>query len=138
MMMHADGKPLVLVLEDEALIGITLQDDLEEAGYQVAGPFMNCAAALGWLRAGTPHAAILDASLKDGSCAEVASELDRRNVPFLIYSGHREDHPLLTEFPHVTWIEKPAASPVLLEACRQLLAGQAASGGRSHRFCVNR
>jgi len=123
MIKHADSKPLVLVLEDEALIGITIQDDLEEAGYRVAGPFTSCAEALDWLHAHTPDAAILDAALKDGSCSEIALELDHREVPFLIYSGHREDQQLLSEFQHIAWIEKPAASPVLLEACRQLLAG---------------
>jgi hypothetical protein len=43
-------------------------------------------------------------------------------VPFLIYSGHREDRQLLPDLDHITWIEKPAASSVLVQACRQLLA----------------
>lgn len=123
MITHADGKPVVLVLEDEALIGITLQDDLLDAGYQVAGPFTSCAAALDWLEDNTPDTAILDAALKDGSCHRIAVELDSRGVPFLIYSGHREDHRALAEFQRSAWIEKPAASSVLMEACRQLLVG---------------
>ena len=69
------------------------------------------------------HMAILDAALKDGPCREIALELSRRGVPFLIYSGHHEDRQLLAEFPHVTWIEKPVPSSVLVEACQQLLVG---------------
>ena len=67
--------------------------------------------------------AILDAALKDGSCREIALELTRRGVPFLIYSGHQEDRQLLAEFHHVTWIEKPVPSAVLVQACQQLLVG---------------
>jgi hypothetical protein len=50
-------------------------------------------------------------------------ELSRREVPFLIYSGHHEDRELLAEFHHVTWIEKPVPSAVLVQACQQLLVG---------------
>ena len=31
--------PLVLLVEDEALIALVLADDVETAGYDVAGPF---------------------------------------------------------------------------------------------------
>ena len=119
---QADDRPLVLLLEDEALIVINLQDDLQDAGYEVAGPFVTCAAALEWLGTNTPNTAILDATLKDGPCREVALELSRRDVPFLIYSGHHEDRQLLSEFHHVVWIEKPVPAAVLVHACQQLPA----------------
>ncbi len=120
---HPDSRPLVLILEDEALIGLNLQDELQDEGYKVAGPFATCAAALSWLQTATPATAILDAALKDGSCREIALELTRREVPFLIYSGYHEDSQLLAEFQHATWIEKPVPSSVLVEACQQLLVG---------------
>ena len=119
----AGSKPLVLVLEDEALIAFNLHDELQDAGYAVAGPFTTCSAALEWLQTGTPQTAILDAALKDGSCREIALELSRHGVPFLIYSGNHEDRQLLAEFHHVTWIEKPVPSAVLVQACQQLLVG---------------
>ena len=120
---NSNSRPLVLVLEDEALIGLNLRDDLQDAGYRVEGPFTTCAAALSWLETATPDTAILDAALKDGPCREIALELGRRDVPFIIYSGYHEDRQLLAEFPQVTWIEKPAPSSVLIEACQQLLVG---------------
>jgi DNA-binding response OmpR family regulator len=123
MTQQPQGKPLALVLEDEALIALDLQDELQDAGYEVAGPFTTCAAALEWLRTQTPDIAILDAALKDGPCREIALELSRREVPFLIYSGHHEDRQLLAEFDHVTWIEKPVPPSVLVQACQQLLVG---------------
>ena len=121
---HPDSRPLVLVLEDEALIGLNLRDDLQDAGYRVEGPFNTCTAALEWLEMATPDTAILDAALKDGPCRAIAQELTRREVPFLIYSGYHEDRQLLAEFPHVTWIEKPAPCSVLVETCQQLLVGR--------------
>jgi DNA-binding response OmpR family regulator len=123
MTQQATSRPLVLVLEDEALIALNLQDELQDAGYAIAGPFITCAAALEWLGTHTPDAAVLDAALKDGPCREIAQELSRREVPFLIYSGHHEDRQLLAEFQHVTWIEKPVPPGVLIEACQQLLVG---------------
>jgi DNA-binding response OmpR family regulator len=115
------SKPQVLVLEDEALIALNLQDELQDSGHEVVGPFTDCSAALGWLQTATPDMAILDATLNDGSCHSVAAELSRRRVPFLIYSGHQEDRQLLSEFNHITWIEKPVPSGVLVQECQQLL-----------------
>jgi DNA-binding response OmpR family regulator len=119
----AGSKPLVLVLEDEALIALDLQDELQDAGHEVAGPFTACSAALEWLRTATPDLAILDATLNDGSCHIVAVELSRRGVPFLIYSGHLGDEQLLAEFQNIIWIEKPVPSAVLAQECQQLLVG---------------
>ena len=117
----ANSRPHALVLEDEALIALNLQDELQDAGYEVGGPFTTCAAALTWLQTGTPALAILDAALNDGPCNRVAEELTRREVPFLIYSGHQENLHLLPDFQHVTWIEKPVPPAVLVQACQQLV-----------------
>jgi len=118
---QATRRPLVLVVEDEAIIALNIHDELQDAGYRVAGPFTTCLAALEWLEIATPDAAILDAVLKDGPCREIALALSCRKVPFLIYSGHCEDHPMLGEFHHVTWIEKPIRIEELIQACQQLL-----------------
>lgn len=119
----SNSRPLVLVLEDVALIALNLQNELQDSGYEVAGPFTDCSAALDWLRTATPDMAILDATLNDGSCHSVASELSLRRVPFLIYSGYQDDQQLLAEFCHITWIEKPVPAAVLIQECQQLLVG---------------
>jgi two-component system, response regulator PdtaR len=119
---HASSGPLVLVLEDEAIIAIDVQDELQDRGYRVAGPFTSCADALEWLQSATPDLAILNSVVKDRGCQEIALELSRRKVPFLIYSGHSEEMQLLAEFHHITWVEKPVPPSVLTEECRKLLA----------------
>jgi DNA-binding response OmpR family regulator len=106
----------VLLLEDEALIAVALQDDLEEAGYEVVGPFAACVDALAWLESNKPDLAILDTVLKDGPCKEVALRLTRLGVPFLVYSGLAEDMNALPELASATWVEKPATAQALLQA----------------------
>ena len=117
----------VLLLEDEALIAVALQDDLEEAGYEVAGPFAACVDALAWLESNKPDLAILDTVLKDGPCKEVALRLTSVGVPFLVYSGLAEDMNALPEPASATWVEKPATTQVLLQALAGLRNRVAAS-----------
>src|SRR5829696_6946841 len=97
----------VLVAENDALIGLNLQDELERGGYDVAGPFPTCSEALDWLTANRPDAAVLDVHLRDGACVELATELTRLRVPFAVYSGELEAD-TLPEFKGAKWIEKPA------------------------------
>jgi len=119
--MDQSDRRLVLIVEDEAIIAVNLQDEFQDAGFKVAGPFTTCGAALEWLGNATPHAAVLDSMLSDGACRDIARDLSRRNVPFLVYSGHRSDDALRAEFPTVTWIEKPAPPAALIEACQSLI-----------------
>jgi len=116
------SRPLVLILEDEAVIALNLRDELQDAGYSIGGPFTTCADALAWLQTNTPDLAVLDTVLKDGPCGGVARELAGRELFYQSYSEHREDNELLAGFHHVRWIEKPVPPSVLIEECRQLLA----------------
>lgn len=106
----------VLLIEDECIIALTLQDELEAAGYEVMGPFTTCAAALDALSRRTPDTAILDTALKDGTCHKVAEELNRRGVPFIVYSGYRRSANQSIELQDAIWIEKPALSTAVLKA----------------------
>jgi DNA-binding NarL/FixJ family response regulator len=78
------SRPVCMLVEDEALIALALEDGLAEAGYEIAGPFASCADALASLAERVPDVAILDATLKDGSCQEVARELRRLDVTSLV------------------------------------------------------
>ena len=111
---------IILIAEDEGIVALCLGDDLTEAGYEIVGPFATCAEAMRFLEDGTPDLAVLDPLLKDGSCQELASELARRGVPFVIYSGNRRDTEALAEFGNATWVEKPAASEAIIEALSAL------------------
>ena len=110
-----------LIAEDEAIIAMALADDLEEAGYHVLGPIDKCSAVLESLAHARPDLAILDTKLRDGPSYEIARELRRWGVPFVIYSGHqrtKDPHPAFAESP---WVEKPATPTEVLAALRPLV-----------------
>jgi DNA-binding response OmpR family regulator len=113
-MTHHHSHGGCLVVEDQALIGMALEAFLEDAGLE-ASLVSSGAQALSWLETATPDFVVLDYSLKDGPCTELARELVRRAVPFIIYSGHRRLS-LPVEFGDIVWIEKPAPRETLLTA----------------------
>lgn len=81
------AQPRCMIVEDQALIGMSLEASLEEAGFQVAGVFMSNAQALQWLEGDAPDIAVLDIMIKDGTSLEIARALKRLGVPFAVYSG---------------------------------------------------
>jgi DNA-binding response OmpR family regulator len=107
---------LVLFVEDEVIVAMNLQDELEEAGYAVVGPFDTCAGALAWLENETPDLAVLDTVLKDGTCGALAAELVRRGVGFVLWSGHLQDEQTLQEFTDAVWVKKPSTHTAILDA----------------------
>jgi DNA-binding response OmpR family regulator len=122
----------VLLVEDDALVAMNLQDELEEAGYTVAGPFNTCSGALGWLVNQTPDLALIDTILKDGTCKTLAAELTRRGVAFVLWSGHQQDEQTLHEFKDTAWVKKPSTHTDLLHALADLKkeAGRASTESR--------
>jgi len=108
-----------MIVEDQALIGMSIEAFLEDAGFSVAGPFLSCADALRWLENNTPQMAVLDVSLRDGTSLLIAKELKERNTPFAVYSGLPITTSLPKEFQDVPWLEKPAPREELI----QTLAG---------------
>jgi DNA-binding response OmpR family regulator len=108
-----------MVLEDQALIGMSLEAYLEEAGYRTAGPFPTIVGALAWLESNTPDIALLDVLLRDGPCTRVVRELRSRRVPFAIYSGLRPGT-RTPELEGVPWLEKPLAREELVRVLAEL------------------
>ena len=117
------GEPLVLIVEDEALIAWDLADACRDEQLRVAGPFASCAEAFNFLKAQVPDAAILDAVLTDGSCLELALDLRKRGVPLVIYSG-ASDVVQSPELEGALTVEKPSPAEVVVLAVRKLLSGQ--------------
>ncbi|MET0743680.1 MAG: response regulator [Microvirga sp.] len=117
----AGSLPRCMVVEDEVLIALMIEDCLVDGGYGAVGPFRSGSEALAWLRTDTPEAAILDVSLADGACIELAAELGRRGIPFLVHSGHRAGD-LPPELHGAPWIEKPCTRADLMAALTLVLA----------------
>jgi DNA-binding NarL/FixJ family response regulator len=114
-------RPVVLVAEDEAILGIEIAEALENEGFEVAGPFATCAAAESWLHAHAPiHAAILDSSLRDGPCEKLAHDLTVWGVPFIVHSGHGAPADITAPFSGVPWFVKLVPVEALMRALHDL------------------
>ena len=84
---------IILLVEDEALIALTLEMTLSEAGYTVLGPVATVQRALELARQEVPDLALVNINLRDGGNGiELARELRTRwMVPVLFVSGQRSD-----------------------------------------------
>jgi len=110
-----------MIVEDQALIGMSLEASLEEAGFAVEGPFMSNAQALRWLENDAPDIALLDIMIRDGTSIEIARTLKSRGIPFAIYTGlpPKADRP--PELRNVPWLEKPISREALTAALEELM-----------------
>src|SRR5689334_23353473 len=108
-----------MIVEDQALIGMSLEAFLEDAGFDVTGIFVSNVQALTWLESNAPDIAILDIMIKDGTSLETARALKGRGVPFVIYSGLTPtDCPV--ELRNVPWLEKPVSRETLVAVLQRL------------------
>lgn len=78
----------------------------------------SCADAMNWLQFKTPAVAVLDISLQDGECTEVAATLVERQVPFVVHSGYVDGASEV--FLQGRWIDKPAEPQAILDAVEAL------------------
>jgi DNA-binding response OmpR family regulator len=115
------ARPCCLIAEDQALIGMSLEAYLDDMGFVVAGPFTTQAQALAWLATNKPNLAILDYKLGEGTCAEIARELNTRGVPVIVYSGTRRGVDVPPELQAACWLEKPVPRSALLKVVTELL-----------------
>ena len=85
----------VLVVEDDALIALDISRQLTDAGFQVIGPAISVAKALGLIGDRGCDIAVLDVNLGNKETSEpIAHELRARGTPFIVLSGYaREQHP---------------------------------------------
>jgi len=122
---------IVLVAQEETVVGLALEDALTEAGYTVAGVFATSSAALEWLENRRADAAILDFSLHDGPSVDLLRELKSRGVPILLYSAFNKLRDEFRELPHIM---KPGTFDQIVNALDKLLLGaDSASSGSSQR-----
>lgn len=119
-MVYDDARPVVLLTEDNALVGLDLRDTLEAAGYRVAGPFVRTTDALFWLARETPDLALLDVMLADGPSNALAHALRESGVPFVVYSGRRPSDTFASDFVGAPWLDKSAKPDVIANRLGEL------------------
>ena len=97
----------VLVVEDDALLGLDIVQQLIDAGFEVVGPAISVAKALSLLGETACDVAVLDVNLGSETAEPVALELRARRTPFVVLSGYSsEQHP--PSFHGAPMLSKPA------------------------------
>jgi DNA-binding NtrC family response regulator len=115
MIAHTSVQPSCVIIEDQALIAMSLEAYFEDVGFAVH-TLTSIAQAQAWLKDNTPELAILDFMLRDGPATQLAGELHSRGVPFIVYSGYARHLGVPTQLQEVPWLEKPTRREDLLNA----------------------
>jgi DNA-binding response OmpR family regulator len=109
----------VLVVEDDYLVGLTICDLLEGAGYMVLGPAVTGEEAVSLALDERPELVLMDvrlAGVMDG--VDAAIEIARSGIRSLFVSAHSDSQTRnrgAAAKPH-GWLEKPFGNAELLEA----------------------
>lgn len=112
----------VLVAEDELIIGVDLCDTVEEAGFEVQGPYYTASSAIASLEKRTPDLAILDVRLDDGVVYPLADKLFAANVPVIFHSGEVTPREVSGRYPKARALAKPCPPRQIIETMREALA----------------
>lgn len=107
----------ILLVEDEAIIGLDLRKCLQSSGAQVTGPVPTLVKALAASETLTFDCAILDLKIIGGDIAPVADLLCEKGVPIVFHTGHGQTEELKRQWPGCEVLVKPgdfAGLPVML------------------------
>ncbi len=96
----------VMIVEDEALVGLVLADQLAEIGVSVVGPCSSVAEATAAAIENDLDAAILDVNLGNELVYPVADFLSSRGIPFVFVTGYGQES-IDRRFADTTVLEKP-------------------------------
>jgi PAS domain S-box-containing protein len=105
----------IMVVEDEALVALSLNDFLSELGYSVVGPVGRLTDALRILNQANVDAAILDVNLAGEFVYPLAELLRTRNIPFVFATGYSSES-IDPRFGDISVLQKPIDRQTL-EAC---------------------
>ncbi|MBX9776517.1 MAG: response regulator [Xanthobacteraceae bacterium] len=81
----------VLLVEDEALVGMMMTDFLRDIGFHVVGPFGCVSEAIDAIDQEQLQAAVLDINLRGELIYDLADELTGRGVPIVFVTGYGAD-----------------------------------------------
>ena len=87
-MSQAATRCRVLVVEDEPLIGMVIEDAVEDLGHEVVGPTGKLDEALELATHEPLDFAILDINIRGGNSYPVADMLLQRGLPMLLTTGY--------------------------------------------------
>lgn len=114
-----EGRPRILVVEDEMMVAMGLEMALEDAGYQVVGPFGRLDQALKAARSEQMDMALLDVNVRGDEVFPVARILSARGIPYAFLTGYgRESLP--AEFLSGCVLSKPFQAATLVATVKSM------------------
>jgi CheY-like chemotaxis protein len=118
--MGGAGDKRILIVEDEPIVAISLQDMLEDLGYEVVGPAFRVPAALALAAGEAIDAAILDVNMDGADSYCVAERLRERGIPYLFATGYGREG-LEPGHENAAVLQKPYREAQVDAALRSLL-----------------
>src|SRR5688572_13074237 len=111
----------ILIVEDEAMIALSMQSVLEALGWVVVDVAMTSANALALIEGDRRNfdAVMLDLNLGGEIASDVARALDTRGIPFVITTGY-DDATHLGSFAGRPIVKKPVLDAELAHALNSL------------------
>lgn len=100
----------VLIVEDEAMIGLQLEQNLSAAGCEIVGVATTVEEALDLIDRRDPAGAVVDINLGGTASFPVGDRLLEKGVPFVFCSGYADDAAIPERFAHVPLLVKPFES----------------------------
>jgi CheY-like chemotaxis protein len=102
----------IMIVEDEALVAISMSDLMTEFGFAVVGPFGKLKDATTALKKGGVDAAILDINLGGELVYSLADSLAAKNVPFVFVTGYGTES-IDRRFANIRVMQKPVDRQML-------------------------
>ncbi len=112
---------VVLVVEDEPLVGLDIAAALKSKGAHVLAAH-TVAHALTVVDRVKLSAAVLDIKLNGGDCSPVCERLSQRGIPFAFYTGYSN---ALNGWANAPIITKPALDTQIVDTVAALCNGHA-------------
>jgi PAS domain S-box-containing protein len=116
---NSEGKPYILLVEDEPLVAMMMNGFLDQLDCHVVGPCNTPFEALAFLKDNALDGAILDINLGGETVYPVADALVRLGIPFVFVTGYGSES-VDSRFSQVKRLEKPIGFESLRETVREL------------------
>lgn len=110
----------VLLVEDEAILAMSVEDMLTQLGCVVVGPALTIAHASALASSERLDAALLDINVGGGNSFAIAEVLKDRAVPFCFITGYGRDG-VPEQFLDVPVLPKPYSGAALAGVLAELL-----------------
>lgn len=114
----------VLVLEDNALLALSVREHLQRKGVRQVTVVGNVEQAKQVIATTPPDAAVLDIHLGEATSITVARDLKAKGIPLIFASGYGENAHLPNDLAQTPVIDKPYRMGALLDRLTALVATQ--------------